>query len=83
MSRQALEDDGPLDSLTRETLLYCWGFCAALSGHHRSEDQVLFPQLSQAHPDLVPVIRQLTQDHNMIGHLIGQLERSLDSVTTT
>ncbi len=83
LSRQALEDGGHLDSLTRETLLYCWGFCTALRGHHRSEDQVLFPRLSGAHPDLVPVISQLIQDHNMIAHLIGELERSLDSGTTT
>jgi hypothetical protein len=57
--------------------LYCWGFCAALSGHHRSEDRVLFPRLAED-PDLAPVIEKLVQDHSSIEHLIGSLQSALE-----
>lgn len=43
---------------------------------------VVFPRLSGTHPALVLVTRQFTQDHNRIGELPGESERSLDSGTT-
>lgn len=49
----------------------------ALSGHHRSEDHVLFPRLVEERPDLAPVIAQLIQDHHMIEHLLGGLPRAV------
>ncbi|QHT58359.1 hemerythrin domain-containing protein [Cellulomonas sp. H30R-01] len=63
----------------RDPLLYCWGFCAALEGHHRSEDDSLFPLLLRAHPDLAPVVGQLRQDHRMIDHLLGSLREAIRS----
>ncbi|GCD20889.1 hemerythrin domain-containing protein [Cellulomonas algicola] len=63
----------------RDPLLYCWGFCAALEGHHRSEDDRLFPLLLRAHPDLAPVVGQLRQDHRMIDHLLGSLREAIRS----
>jgi hemerythrin-like domain-containing protein len=63
---------------TRELLLYCHGFCAALDGHHRGEDHTLFPAISAAHPELGPVLRKLEQDHSMIGHLLGGLREASD-----
>jgi hypothetical protein len=72
----AREDDAaPPDT---DPLLYCWGFCTALDGHHRSEDGALFPRVLAARPDLEPVVRQLVQDHHMIEHLIGELRRAMD-----
>jgi hemerythrin-like domain-containing protein len=61
----------------RELLLYCHGFCVALSRHHLAEDAVLFPELSAQHPDLGDTIRRLQQDHSMIAHLITQLEHTV------
>lgn len=61
----------------RELLLFCHGFCLALSGHHRAEDGALFPQLVAAHPELAPVVAKLKQDHSMIEHLIGGLDAAL------
>ncbi len=55
-----------------DLLLYCHGFCAALSGHHVSEDAALFPELSARHPGLRPVIAKLAQDHEMIAALLTQ-----------
>lgn len=78
-------DDGAADGAdvggpaARDLLLYCWGFCAALDGHHRSEDETLFPLLVGAHPDLTPVVAQLRQDHRMIDHLLGSLREAIRS----
>lgn len=69
------DDAAPPDA---DPLLYCWGFCAALDGHHRSEDTALFPRVLAARPDLAPVVSQLVQDHHMIEHLIGGLRRAMD-----
>ncbi|SOE00809.1 hemerythrin domain-containing protein [Blastococcus haudaquaticus] len=74
LARESVDDADPL---VGNPLLYCWGFCAALSGHHRSEDTVLFPRLAED-PELAPVIARLVQDHSMIEHLIGGLQRALD-----
>nr|WP_246247595.1 hemerythrin domain-containing protein [Cellulomonas septica] len=71
--------DSPDVDPARDPLLYCWGFCAALEGHHRSEDDHLFPLLLRAHPDLAPVVGQLRQDHRMIDHLLGSLREAIRS----
>jgi hemerythrin-like domain-containing protein len=63
---------------TADLLVYCRGFCSALSRHHRAEDVVLFPELEARHPELGDVLRRLRQDHGMIGHLLGALELALD-----
>ncbi|HEU4546170.1 MAG TPA: hemerythrin domain-containing protein [Microlunatus sp.] len=64
---------------SRELLLYCLGFCAALGGHHRSEDAGLFPELVGRHPELDNTIAYLKQDHSMIAHLLGGLEEAVAS----
>ncbi|MGH8876813.1 MAG: hemerythrin domain-containing protein [Stackebrandtia sp.] len=69
-------DGGEQVDVTGDLLLFCRGFCAALTGHHRAEDGSLFPELVRLHPELVPVVAKLTQDHNMIDHLIGGLEKA-------
>jgi len=80
--REALElaydGDSDLDT-EKELLLYCRGFCAALDGHHRSEDATLFPAIVAARPDLAPIIATLSQDHSMIDHLIAGLRLALDA----
>lgn len=79
MTREAVASGAPKVTAARELLLYCHGFCAALDGHHRSEDRVLFPAIEAAHPDLAPILRKLEQDHSMIAHLLGGLQNSVDS----
>jgi hemerythrin HHE cation binding domain-containing protein len=64
---------------SRDLLLYCLGFCAALGGHHRSEDAGLFPELVGRHPELDETIAYLQQDHSMIAHLLGGLEKDVAS----
>lgn len=76
LARAALDGGDEVDA-TGDLLLFCHGFCAALTGHHRGEDGSLFPEVVKRRPDLAPVIAKLTQDHNMIDHLIGGLEKAL------
>ncbi|GAA4899827.1 hemerythrin HHE cation binding domain-containing protein [Stackebrandtia albiflava] len=77
LARTALDEGDEFEDASRDLLLYCRGFCSALTGHHRSEDRELFPLIVRARPDLRPVIAALTQDHNMIDHLIGGLEKAV------
>lgn len=72
-------DTGPPGA---DLLLYCHGFCAALSGHHVSEDSALFPELSARHPGLRPVIAKLAQDHEMIAALLTQFGHALNAPAT-
>lgn len=62
----------------RELLLFCHGFCTALTGHHEGEDRELFPAIAAAHPELRPTLRKLEQDHSMIAHLIASLQAATD-----
>lgn len=82
VTRAAVRDGAPAEPASRELLLYCHGFCAALDGHHRGEDRALFPAIEAAHPELAPVLRSLERDHSMIAHLLGELERAVASAAT-
>ncbi len=62
----------------RDLLLFCHGFCTALSRHHRGEDTLLFPAVAARHPELSDTLRALQQDHSMIEHLLGGLQQALD-----
>ncbi|MCI9890155.1 hemerythrin domain-containing protein [Micrococcales bacterium 31B] len=67
----------PAEAATRDLLLFCHGFCAALTGHHEGEDRVLFPALAAAHPELQGSLAALRRDHSMIAHLIGALDAAV------
>ncbi|WP_253705473.1 hemerythrin domain-containing protein [Brachybacterium sp. P6-10-X1] len=64
----------PTERATRDLLLYCHGFCTALTDHHVGEDRLLFPAIAAAHPELRETLRSLVQDHSMISHLVGALQ---------
>lgn len=64
----------PAAAAGRELLLFCHGFCAALTGHHEGEDRELFPAIAAAHPELRDTLRSLQQDHSMIAHLVSGLQ---------
>ncbi|QLQ36364.1 hemerythrin domain-containing protein [Micromonospora robiginosa] len=73
VTREALAEGGPAGSATRDLLLFCHGFCAALTAHHEGEDRELFPVIAERHPELRDTLRRLRQDHSMIGHLLSGL----------
>lgn len=76
IARDAIDKDGPRSADLR---LFCTGFCTALDGHHRREDDTMFPEILAAHPDLADVLRELTRDHHMLAHLLGELQRAVDA----
>lgn len=71
----------PVDhaAMRRDLLLYCHGFCIALSGHHAGEDRELFPELAARYPRLRPTIAKLAQDHSMIAHLLTQFDHVIQA----
>jgi hemerythrin-like domain-containing protein len=83
VAQDAVSDDRNLEVASRDLLLYCHGFCAALDGHHRGEDRTLFPAIEAAHPELVPVLRALERDHSMISHLLSGLRTAVDQSSPT
>lgn len=78
VTREAVADGVGADAATRDLLLFCHGFCAALTGHHEGEDRELFPSIAAAHPGLGETLRKLEQDHSMIGHLVGALQGAVE-----
>ncbi|KRE39407.1 cation-binding protein [Janibacter sp. Soil728] len=64
--------------VARDLLVYCRGFCTALTRHHEGEDRHLFPAIASEHPELADTLRRLSQDHSMMSHLVGGLEAALD-----
>ncbi|MBQ1027167.1 hemerythrin domain-containing protein [Micromonospora sp. C95] len=78
LTRSALDHGDAAGPATRDLLLFCHGFCAALTGHHEGEDRELFPAIAAAHPELRDTLRQLKQDHSMIAHLLAGLQAAVD-----
>ncbi len=78
MTRTALATGAPAEPARRDLLLFCHGFCTALTGHHEGEDRQLFPAIAAAHPELRDTLRYLQQDHSMIAHLLAALQAAVD-----
>ncbi|MEQ4302477.1 hemerythrin domain-containing protein [Plantactinospora sp. B6F1] len=75
--REAVADGAPAEPATRDLLLFCHGFCAALTTHHEGEDRDLFPAIAEQHPELGETLRRLRQDHSMIGYLLSGLQSAV------
>ncbi|HEY9393828.1 MAG TPA: hemerythrin domain-containing protein [Nocardioides sp.] len=82
VAQEAIAAGDPAEPAARDLLLFCHGFCAALTGHHEGEDRELFPAIARSHPELRETIRYLEQDHSMIGHLLGGLQAAVDRAAT-
>ncbi|MFT4295374.1 MAG: hemerythrin domain-containing protein [Micropruina sp.] len=78
LTRTALAAGEPAEPAQRDLLLFCHGFCTALTGHHEGEDRELFPAIAAAHPELRDTLRNLRQDHSMIAHLLTSLQAAVD-----
>lgn len=77
-TRAAAADGDSAETATRDLLLFCHGFCTALTKHHEGEDRGLFPVIAAAHPHLRETLHYLEQDHSMIGHLLGGFQQAVE-----
>ena len=77
ITRTALSSGAQAGQAHRDLLLFCHGFCTALTGHHEGEDRELFPAIAAAHPDLRQTLRLLEQDHSMIAHLLSAMQAAV------
>jgi hemerythrin-like domain-containing protein len=78
VTREAVAEGEPAAVATRDLLLYCHGFCTALTEHHEGEDRELFPAIAAAHPHLRATLRRLEEDHAMIAQLLADLRAAVD-----
>ncbi|TDB82436.1 hemerythrin domain-containing protein [Micromonospora sp. KC721] len=77
VTRQALDAGEPVEPATRDLLLFCHGFCIALTAHHEGEDRHLFPAIAEQYPWLRDTLYYLRQDHSMIAHLLLGLQEAV------
>lgn len=79
IARESVESTDAREAVEQlaDPLIYCWALCSALDGHHEAEDGALFPRLRERHPELAPVLDNLTRDHRMIAHLLGEPRRAM------
>ncbi|MFC4121775.1 hemerythrin domain-containing protein [Nonomuraea zeae] len=73
--------DGRADR-PRELRTHCLAFCSALERHHTGEDAAAFPALAARHPELRPVLEELTRDHQQVSELLHRLQELLDRLGT-
>ena len=77
VTRQALAAGEPVEPAERDLLLFCHGFCTALTAHHEGEDRRLFPAIAEQYPQLRDTLHHLRQDHSMIAHLLAGLQAAV------
>ncbi len=77
VTRQALAAGQPVEPAIRDLLLFCHGFCTALTAHHQGEDHHLFPAIAEQYPQLRDTLHCLRQDHSMIAHLLAGLQAAV------
>lgn len=82
VARGSVAEGAPQQPLGADLVVFCRGFCAALSGHHAGEDTSLFPLLETEHPDLADVLAKLRQDHSMIEYLVTALDAAAQRTAT-
>ncbi|WP_167132256.1 hemerythrin domain-containing protein [Paramicrobacterium chengjingii] len=78
VTSESLDDAEQTEPAARDLLLFCHGFCVALTGHHEAEDRELFPTIAAEHPELRDTLRRLEQDHSMIAHLMAGLTDAVE-----
>ncbi|GGQ82332.1 hemerythrin domain-containing protein [Couchioplanes azureus] len=77
VTRQAVAGGEAIEPVARDLLLFCHGFCTALTAHHEGEDRHLFPAVAERYPHLRDALHYLRQDHSMIAHLVAGLQAAV------
>ncbi|MFJ9808559.1 hemerythrin domain-containing protein [Streptomyces sp. NPDC101158] len=66
----------------RELRAHCLAFCTALTRHHTAEDEGVFPALARRHPELRPVLDELSRDHEQVTELLTAVRKLVDGLGT-
>ncbi|MEU6975643.1 MULTISPECIES: hemerythrin domain-containing protein [unclassified Streptomyces] len=64
----------------RELRAHCLAFCSALTRHHTAEDEGVFPTLARRHPELRPVLDELSRDHEQVTELLRAVRKLVDGL---
>src|SRR5512140_3674916 len=62
---------------------YCQSYCGFVNGHHTLEDASVFPHLRAREPEVAPVVDRLHEEHQVIHHLLDELDRALVALVRT
>ncbi len=73
LARLRSGSEGPKDLRS-----HCLAFCSALTRHHSGEDESVFPTLAERHPELRPVLEDLSRDHGLITDILLRIEAVID-----
>jgi deazaflavin-dependent oxidoreductase (nitroreductase family) len=68
----------PAAGLGEQLRAHCLTFCGVLGRHHSGEDMAVFPQLARQFPALGPVLEKLSDEHKVVAHLQGQIQRLIE-----
>jgi hypothetical protein len=69
--------DHPGPHRQRDLTAQCLAFCSLLDRHHSGEDGGAFPVLAERHPQLRPVIDELSRDHRLVAGILRRLDELL------
>lgn len=61
----------------RLTGSFCAQYCRFVEGHHSIEDAYLFPSLEVGDPSLAPVLRRLSEEHEVIHAVLVRIDELL------
>ncbi len=76
--RQLQADAGSPGRLGLELRQHCLTFCEALTFHHTSEDDHVFPGIATHHPHLADSLDRLREEHRVVARIKGDLLALLD-----
>ncbi|MEU5692254.1 nitroreductase/quinone reductase family protein [Actinosynnema sp. NPDC020468] len=73
--RREVATAGP--TLHAQLRINCVTACQGLRFHHDSEEQGMFPALSERYPELAPVMARLHEEHERIAELVVELQAAV------
>jgi len=74
---RAVVHDSTMVRNYRLTGSFCAQYCRFVEGHHSIEDAYLFPSLEAGDPALAPVLRRLSEEHEVIHAVLVRIDELL------
>lgn len=64
-------------TLAAQLRVNCLSFCHGLHNHHTGEEAGLFQLLADRHPDAVPALTRLREEHKRVAELVEELKQTV------